>query len=184
PDRSCGACTACCTVPNIKTLGKPSGCDCEHLTPGGCGIYPDRPEACREYHCLWRMGWGRPEDRPDRSGVLLEFGENVTPWDKQFNLRVFELRPGAIVRRFPFGEAPEFLRLIGRGDGSWVVALVPHGVPRACGMTPADRYRDHLPPGGPESQDYYIGDRVITLQVGVIDPEGNLHTGRDFVPAA
>src|SRR5262249_53138238 len=71
PDRSCGACTACCTVLNIKTLGKPSGCDCEHLTPGGCGIYPDRPEACREYHCLWRMGWGRPEDRPDRSGVLL-----------------------------------------------------------------------------------------------------------------
>jgi uncharacterized protein len=46
----CGRCGACCTAPDISTLGKPVGVRCRHLGPEeGCTIYPDRPQVCRDY---------------------------------------------------------------------------------------------------------------------------------------
>jgi hypothetical protein len=42
----------CCRVLDIAELGKPAGTDCRHCAEGGgCGIYPDRPVVCREFHC-------------------------------------------------------------------------------------------------------------------------------------
>jgi hypothetical protein len=36
-------------MPGLKLARKPGSAACVHLTPEGCGIYPDRPAACRYY---------------------------------------------------------------------------------------------------------------------------------------
>jgi hypothetical protein len=72
-DRACGGCVSCCCFFTIAELRKPAGDLCSHsLAGGGCDIYPDRPKACRVFHCSWRS-WERvPEDwRPDRAGFVL-----------------------------------------------------------------------------------------------------------------
>lgn len=74
PGRQCGDCTACCTVLEQVELRKPMRCACEHIVRGGCRIYADRPQGCREFNCLWLRG-ALPADvsyRPDQLGVLLD----------------------------------------------------------------------------------------------------------------
>jgi hypothetical protein len=52
--RSCGSCSLCC-----KVLGVPEVKEdfkwCPHCKPGrgGCGIYGERPQRCRDFHCQW-----------------------------------------------------------------------------------------------------------------------------------
>lgn len=77
--RKCGECTACCTVMGIKDIGKPYYVSCEHLKACGCGIYPDRPQACREFVCVWLHGCPvmTEEDRPDKSGYLFNIEDDV-----------------------------------------------------------------------------------------------------------
>jgi hypothetical protein len=70
-----------------KAPGKP----CEHLVPGGCGIYADRPPVCREWRCVWRKdGWlgSRPDYRPDRLGVMFSTSSGA--------LVIWEVTPGAL----------------------------------------------------------------------------------------
>lgn len=75
--RSCGPCTACCTMLNIDELMKPEGQDCKSLRSSGCSRYADRPRTCKEFFCLWRFGNILDEDqRPDRTGVLLYVGQD------------------------------------------------------------------------------------------------------------
>lgn len=74
PGRTCGDCTACCTVMAIDKpdIQKQAGVTCRHCR-GGCTIYETRPGLCRDFHCGWRQlpilddSW-----RPDRSGVFVE----------------------------------------------------------------------------------------------------------------
>lgn len=54
PDRDCGTCTTCCQVLRIEALDKPELTACPHMR-GGCTIYPDRPAACRDFFCGWRV---------------------------------------------------------------------------------------------------------------------------------
>lgn len=73
-DRSCGDCTACCTVLTVDTPGfkKPPGTPCTHLTSLGCGIHVIRPDICRTWFCVWRRVAELPDwARPDRSGLLV-----------------------------------------------------------------------------------------------------------------
>jgi len=86
--RECGDCTVCCTYLRIRQPGqlvKLGLTPCEHLAPGGsedgytgasdcgsCGIYEARPDVCKGYRCSWLDGYGDDEDRPDRSGVLID----------------------------------------------------------------------------------------------------------------
>lgn len=75
-ERTCGACMACCTAYPILGIpgyegAKPAGVRCQHLTATGCGIYEFRPDVCRQYECLWKMGEGRNMERPDRSGFIM-----------------------------------------------------------------------------------------------------------------
>ncbi|WP_375461275.1 hypothetical protein [uncultured Enterovirga sp.] len=73
PGRACGTCTLCCKVYDIPPLAKPAGAWCRHCRPGrGCVIHPDRPQHCRDFHCLWiTQAWLGPEWKPDRSKMVL-----------------------------------------------------------------------------------------------------------------
>ncbi len=67
PDRTCGACTLCCKVYIIPSLGKPEGKWCSHcVKSGGCKIYDSRPAECREFFCLWMVDASIPMSwKPD-----------------------------------------------------------------------------------------------------------------------
>jgi hypothetical protein len=85
----CQDCTACCQVFEVKDeklgLDKAFGEPCKFLGRDihgpGCGIYHDRPDACRNYVCLWLEAARSvtriaPEDmRPNVSGCVLGW-----PW--------------------------------------------------------------------------------------------------------
>jgi len=50
------------------------------MNNGGCSIYKNRPDPCREWFCAWR-NLSELDDswRPDRSGVMLEFSNEQFP---------------------------------------------------------------------------------------------------------
>ena len=77
----CGNCKACCITLLIKDekLNKPAHAACRHLDScvNGCGIYPVRPDTCRNYECEWlksqRVNDRMPlELRPDKCGVIFQ----------------------------------------------------------------------------------------------------------------
>lgn len=71
--RACGTCAACCIGPPIhdRELQKEAYVPCTHLAEKGCGIYRDRPRACRVWDCAWLRGWVPAEFRPDRVGIIV-----------------------------------------------------------------------------------------------------------------
>ncbi len=94
--RVCGECTACCRVMAVSALGKPAGTACGHQQPGGCGTYASRPDACREFHCLWLRDAGgilEASHRPDRLGLLLTDQDDGVGGRAAIAAR--ELHPGA-----------------------------------------------------------------------------------------
>lgn len=57
----------------VDELGKRAGVDCVHQRgERGCGIYPTRPPICRGYRCLWRQGGLEDDERPDRTGGVVD----------------------------------------------------------------------------------------------------------------
>lgn len=61
----------CCEVPRIEALGKPELTPCPHQQRG-CTIYPDRPHACREFFCGWRvLPFVGPHWYPLESGMMV-----------------------------------------------------------------------------------------------------------------
>lgn len=75
--RSCGTCDQCCRVIGVSDGGieKPAGVPCEHLCNapcGNCGIYENRPSACKQYSCMWLDGELPVEAKPEHSGVVGE----------------------------------------------------------------------------------------------------------------
>ncbi|PZQ58094.1 MAG: zinc/iron-chelating domain-containing protein [Phenylobacterium zucineum] len=71
--KTCGSCTLCCKVLAVEALGKPVGTWCQHRTARGCGIYEDRPAACRSFECIWLMDPEMPHRfRPDQTKVVLD----------------------------------------------------------------------------------------------------------------
>lgn len=69
--RSCGTCTACCSFARVPELGKAERVACRHCA-AGCTIYADRPGSCRAFECAWLAGQMHDDDRPDKSGVMVE----------------------------------------------------------------------------------------------------------------
>jgi hypothetical protein len=64
-------------VPEVPTAGYAW---CKHCTVGvGCRVYDARPAECRDFHCLWRLGFGADEDRPDRHGVVIDLERSDDP---------------------------------------------------------------------------------------------------------
>lgn len=94
--RSCGDCTACCTVKSVRELGKPSQVACRHVCASGCRIYGQRPTSCREYACFWRQGLidGDERRRPDQLGVMIDC-EPFSRIPGKVRLVIWEVVPGA-----------------------------------------------------------------------------------------
>jgi carbon storage regulator CsrA len=54
-------------VLDVEALNKKQDEACRHLCRKGCGIYSERPGACRDFTCAWLNGLLGPADRPDRT---------------------------------------------------------------------------------------------------------------------
>jgi len=51
--RQCGSCSLCCKLMEVPGTKEPHQW-CPHAKPGhGCSIYPNRPERCRDFNCMW-----------------------------------------------------------------------------------------------------------------------------------
>lgn len=87
--RDCGECTACCEAFKIVELDKPSGQMCSHCTGSGCGIYDQRPDACKSYQCLYTVEDLNEEVRPDRCGAIFDINKKKN--------RIEVLRVGLVV---------------------------------------------------------------------------------------
>ena len=75
PSRPCNGCTLCCTLLEVKPLGKPANTECPNCTSSGCGVWDLRPAICRRFVCLWYANPKFPDSlRPDRCGVVFEPG--------------------------------------------------------------------------------------------------------------
>lgn len=173
--RPCNGCTECCSATGVQALGKPPQCVCEHETDKGCSIYGRHPYECKEYSCLWRMGWGGEGDRPDRLGIMLHLDRD--PWHPDdllhSSIKLLELKPDAIVKRFPKGF--EDYKRLRCDDKTLTITLHLYGTPRARPPYVRPPYTpDHLPVG----KEDFIGNDVVLVQLGVIDRDGMLNTGR------
>lgn len=95
--RTCGECTACCTIKAVPELGKPTQAACTHLCRAQCAIYASRPASCRDYACFWRQGLidGDERRRPDHLGVIIDH-EPFALVPGAVRLVVWEIEPGAM----------------------------------------------------------------------------------------
>ncbi len=63
----------CCSALEIPEFKKPAGPACSNcLAGGGCKIYLDRPQLCRDFECEWIMDRKLAANmRPDVIGTIL-----------------------------------------------------------------------------------------------------------------
>jgi hypothetical protein len=102
--RSCGECSACCTVMSVDMdekgkVTKPAGVRCEHAkNGGGCAVYGSHPVDCKVFRCGWLDGAGKKKDRPDKSGVVLK-PASIDSIERNELAVLMEGRPGALKSR-------------------------------------------------------------------------------------
>lgn len=69
---------------HVAALDKPAGMRCEHQGQAanrGCGIYEQRPSACRNWYCMWVRDSGTvftDEERPDKLGVFFTVAKRTS----------------------------------------------------------------------------------------------------------
>jgi len=130
--RQCGKCVLCCKLLYVEALDKEAGTWCPWLhkqRTRGCSKYRKRPEACREFACLWLKGFFDYKlDRPDACGVV--WSVNEPPPGKVQIMLAYEIHDGATDK--------------GRGYDV-VMGLMRQNVP-VMAMWPG-RQRLLLPPG-------------------------------------
>lgn len=75
-NRTCGACSECCSRLPVKELAKGANERCRHQRfSAGCKIHgkPKMPVSCRSWSCKWLVdGDTAALSRPDRSGYVLD----------------------------------------------------------------------------------------------------------------
>jgi len=118
--RTCGECTACCTVLAVEELGKAQQERCKHLCGKGCAIYERRPVACRDFDCLWLTADMADKERPDLSGVMLERAQASARGTGLQPIAAYETRPGG----FDGYWGQKILKRLSRRH---LVALIPFG---------------------------------------------------------
>lgn len=68
---ACGSCSVCCVVLEVPEVGTAEWSPCQYQCAAGCLIHARKPDRCREYGCMWRLGIVRGEEyRPDRLSAL------------------------------------------------------------------------------------------------------------------
>lgn len=102
-NRTCGGCTACCFThgvqSNDRTMFKTERTPCVHCEEGvGCKVYnsPEKPMACDTFWCVWLLGLGGEDDRPDKSGVVVTWNTS----DDLRRLHLTEFEAGALESDF------------------------------------------------------------------------------------
>lgn len=72
-NRSCGGCTACCKTHAVREVKKDVGQWCRHCDRGiGCRVYAERPRGCVDFKCQYLQGVGKPTERPDKVGFVVD----------------------------------------------------------------------------------------------------------------
>ena len=84
--RTCGSCTACCTVMGVDEIQKPERQRCPHLCSSGCSTYEKRPETCSSWSFDWLLGSFEEADKPDIIGIV-STRQVVSPLNR--TMRVF-----------------------------------------------------------------------------------------------
>ncbi len=116
--RSCGTCSLCCTILRVDELAKPAGRDCVHQRgSSGCAIHAIRPPICRAYRCLWLQGGLEDDERPDRTGGVVDLETTGVG----LRLAIREVRPGI------FDESPALQAIAGRYRASMPVRITDTG---------------------------------------------------------
>jgi len=76
--KTCGECQLCCFILHVEALKKQEWEQCEHQCKQGCAIYPNRPEICSNYRCLWLSDEFIPEEfRPDKIGCVVDIHDTL-----------------------------------------------------------------------------------------------------------
>lgn len=81
--RKCGSCRLCCKLLAVGRDDDPPGTFkkepflwCDHACDKGCAIYNRRPEACKQFTCVWLEGAFEDRDRPDRSQIVVSLEQD------------------------------------------------------------------------------------------------------------
>lgn len=73
--RTCGECTACCTILPVKDIAKPGHTRCM-FEGAGCALHgkPTMPHSCRLWSCSWLADPDTTAalERPDRAGYVID----------------------------------------------------------------------------------------------------------------
>ncbi len=78
-ERTCGGCTACCKTHLVESIEKPPMTWCPLCKIGtGCSVYgsASQPQECKDFRCQWLMGYGEEKDRPDCTGIVIDYSFN------------------------------------------------------------------------------------------------------------
>ena len=149
--RSCGACSLCCTILRVDELAKPAGRDCLHQRGAqGCAVHATRPPICRAYHCLWLQGGLEDDERPDRTGGIVDLETTGIG----LRLAIREAHPGT------FDASPALRAIAERHRGSMPVRISDTGEP----MDPDRPFRVLFADG---LEQRVAGDRIEVYRDGV-----------------
>ena len=148
--RRCGTCSLCCTILRVDELAKPAGRDCNHQRgPGGCAIHATRPPICRAYRCLWLQGGLEDDERPDRTGGVVDLETTGVG----LRLAIREARAGI------FDESPMLRAIAERYRSSMPVRITD-----TADVSDPDRPFRVLLAGGVEQR--VVGDRIEVFRDG------------------
>jgi hypothetical protein len=150
--RACGSCSLCCTILRVDELAKPAGRDCIHQRgTQGCAIHATRPTICRSYRCLWLQGGLEDDERPDRTGGIVDLETTGVG----LRLAIRESRRGI------FDESPALQTIAERYRGSMPVRITD-----AEDVMDPDRPFRVLLAGGIEQR--VAGERIDVYRDGVL----------------
>jgi hypothetical protein len=122
--RSCADCRSCCdewssfVVSDGKKTVKASYAKCVHLTEKGCGIYDSRPVECAGWACAWRLGFGSPDDRPDKQGYYIDLGVDAVAADVESIKAKVKIAAGAMPALVASVQTCDVLKWAGGGVDS------------------------------------------------------------------
>ena len=118
--RRCADCRECCIVMSIEEIEKPHDTACPHLCQKGCGIYPERPDECRQFTCMWRESLVPSWMKPNKVHAVIwpgtadkEGGKPIPIIRINFN-KAFRMHPR--VYRWAKKISHKYLVIMARGD--------------------------------------------------------------------